>query len=298
MPPKQRNREKKREDLARQYGFVQAFFDADPELKKLFNQAVRNTWTPERFTAELRDSKWFKKNAVSVRNALVQKTADPGTYKSRITQLVSTIRDTWGSTFGSLPPEGEVRRWAETAYVMGWSEAQVMDHMTKGMNFQKALKSKRLGGTAAETKTQLESLGRAYGLNLGNQYIANQVQKIVRGDDTLEGVATRIKDWAKREYSAFAAEIDGGATIQDIATPYINTMADLLELNPETLHPRMNMIQRALKTTDQDGRPRAMSLSEFEQELRRDHRWQYTNNAREQAMGVTQNLLKSFGLVA
>ncbi len=117
MPEK--DNDKRRDRLARQYGFVQAFFEADPELKALFDRAVKKTFTPDRFIAELRDTKWFKKNAVTVRNALMQKTADPATYKQRVNQLGATIRDTWGQQFGGtlgMLDDGEIRGWAETAY--------------------------------------------------------------------------------------------------------------------------------------------------------------------------------------
>lgn len=301
MPPKNRKNDgdgNKREQAARQYGFVMAFFDTDPELKKLFNKAVRQTLTPERFIAELRDTKWFKKNAVSVRNAIMQETADPATYKQRVSQMAATVRDTWGATFGQTLPGNEARQWAETAYRLGWSEAQLMDHMTKSVNYKKMLRNKHLGGTAAEMKTRIEALGRAYGLNPGNKYIARQVEKIVEGRDTFEGTATRLKDWAKREYAAFAAEIDGGATIQDIAEPYIGRMTELLELNPESVHARENMIQKALKAKGKDGKPAALSLTDFDDMVRKDKRWQYTDNAREQAMNVTEGLLRDFGLIS
>ena len=291
----------KRVRMARQYGFVQAFFDTDPELKRLFNQAVKNTWSPERFIAELRDTKWFRTNSVSVRNAIMQKTADPETYRERVKRLAATIRDTWGATFGNtqgMLEDGEIRRWAETAYMMDWSEAQVMDQIAKSVNFHKLIKSKNLGGTAAELKTSIEALGRAYGLNVGDRFIANQVEKIVSGRDTKEGTALRLREWAKREYAAFAAELDGGATIEDIAEPYIGRMAELLELNPESIHAREGMIQKALKARGQDGKPAALSLADFEDMVRRDRRWQYTNNAREQGMAIVHGLLRDFGLVS
>lgn len=291
-----KNNNKKRERLARQYGFVQAFFDTDPELKRLFSTATKKTWTPERFIAELRDTKWFKKNSVSVRNAIMQQTADPATYKARVEQLSATIRDTWGATFGDAPPPDEIKQWAHTAYRMGWSEAQVINNMTRGLNYQKLLKNKRLGGTAQEMRTKIEALGRAYGLNPGDKYIAAQVEKIVEGRDTFEGTAGRIKDWAKREYKAYADELDGGATIEDIAEPYKAKMADLLELNPQAIHARERMIQRALKARDKDGKPANLSLSDFEDMVRKDKRWQYTTNAREQAMQVTHTLLRSMGV--
>lgn len=287
-----------RERLARDYGFALAFMNSDPELKQLFNKAVKNTWTAEKFTAMLRDSKWFKTHSVSVRNAIMQETADPATYRQRVKQMQATVKDTWGRMFGDTMDPKDIRAWAETAYRMGWSEAQLVDHMTKGINYKKQLRDKQLGGTAAETAQKLEQLGRAYGLNPSNGFLARNVERILEGQDTFEGAAARLKDWAKREYGAFADQLDGGATIEDIAEPYRAKMADLLELPPGEVGVLDRKIQRALKARSKDGKPAAMSLTDFEDEVRKDKRWQYTENAREQVMGVTEGLLRDFGLLA
>lgn len=284
--------------LAQQYGFALAFMNSDPELKHLFNQAVKHTWTREHFVARLRGTKWFKHHSVNVRNAILQQKADPATYQDRVNQLEAQVRDTWTSMFGATADNKDIRAWAETAYRMGWSQSQLIDHMTHGVNFQKMLKKKSLGGQAATLKQQIEQTARAYGLNPSHGYVARQIDRVLRGSDTLEGVTARLQDWAKREYKAFAPEIEGGATMQDIAEPYIQKMADLLELDPQTIHMRQKMIQRALRAHTKDGKPAAMSLSAFEDVVRQDPRWQYTDNAREDVANVTANLLKDWGILA
>lgn len=89
-----------REKMAAEYGFALAFLKSDPELFRLFNQAVKNTWDPNRFVAKLRDTDWFKTHSANVRNAIMQQTSDPATYAANVNQMYATIRDTWGSMFG------------------------------------------------------------------------------------------------------------------------------------------------------------------------------------------------------
>lgn len=300
MPPKKKkNREGKRERLARQYGFVLSFFESSPQLERVFNQAVKNTWTPDRFIAELRDTKWFKNHAASVRNAILQQEADPATYKQRVNQMLATVKDTWGSTFGATLDPKEAKLWAETAYRMGWSEAQLIDRMTKGVNYKKMLRERQLGGTAEQTRQQLAQAARAYGVKPSRNWMANQLSKIIEGRDTIEGTIARIQNWSQREYESFARELEGGATMADIAEPYVARMADLLEISPDTLDVLSPKIQKALRgTRNAEGKTQAMSLTDFDEYVRSDKRWQYTDNAREQAMGVTEGLLRDFGLLA
>lgn len=287
-----------KQELASSYGFAMAFLQSNDELWGLFNQAVKETWDPNRFIAKLRDTKWFQKHSASVRNAILQETSDPATYQANVDQMYSTVRDAWGSMFGTANmSDKQLRTWAETAHRMGWSQAELVDRMTKGINFQKLLKSKSIGGTAAEMDTQIQQLTRAYGVQLGPQWRARQVEKLVKGDDTISGVQKRLLDLAQREYKAFADRLAGGETVEDIAEPYRQRMADLLEMNPADIDLQNKTVQRALKQRTPDGKPAAMDLSDFADMVRRDDRWQYTDNAREEMSGIVANLAQSFGKV-
>ena len=289
-----------KKDMAAEYGFALAFMKSDPELEKLFGQAVRQTWTPDKFIARLRGTKWFKRHSASVRNAILQQTADPATYDANVDKMMATVKNAWGSTFGKAEwDRDQLRAWAETAHRMGWSEAELMDRMAKSINYKKLLGNNRLGGTAAQVESQLDSLISNYGLNLGKNWKATNLEKIIKGDDTIEGVANRVRELAKREYKAFADAIDGGATVREIADPYAQQMADLLEINPNDVDIQKDkLIQRALKATSQDGKPAAMDFSSFADMVRKDDRWQYTDNAKEHVAGVATELFRSFGLMA
>jgi hypothetical protein len=285
--------------MAANYGFALAFMNSNPELKKLFNQAVRGTWTPDKFIARLRNTKWFKTHSANVRNAIMQETSDPATYKANVNQMYATVRDSWGSMFGTQGMDNkQMRAWAETAHRMGWSEAQLMDRMTRGLDYRKLLTANALGGKAAEVKGQMDSLLANYGIDLGDRWKARQLEKVMEGDDTVAGIQGRVRDMAMREYKAFADRIAAGETVSEIADPYVQKMAGLLELNPNDVGLQDAMIQRAMKQTTDKGKPAAMDLHTFSDFVRKDKRWQYTDNAKKQVSDVTENLLRSFGLLA
>lgn len=288
-----------REEMAANYGFALAFFRSNPELWKLFNQAIKQTWTADRFTARLRGTDWFKKHSASVRNAILQEKADPASYKAAVDQMFATVKDAWGSMYGRAGMDNkDLRAWAETAHRLGWSQAELIDHMTKGIDYRKLLRSKGVGGAAAEAEGQVRALATAYGVDLGDQWRANQVKRIMNGDDTIEGVRSRVQELAMREYKAFADAIAGGQTVQDIADPYIQKMASLLELNPNDVSISNKLIQQALKQRTPDGKPAAMDLNDFENLLRQDSRWQYTKNAREEVSSVVAQIAQAFGAIA
>lgn len=289
--------------MAAEYGFALAFLNSDPEIKGLFKQAVKHTWTPDMFTAKLRATKWFQTHSASVRNAIMMQTSDPKSYKENVDKMYAQVRDAWGKTYGmnavSSVNDATLRKWGETAFRMGWTSEQLLDHMGSSINYQQLMTSNSLGGTAAEARAQLRELTTNYGVDPGGTWMGQNLQRIVNGDDTYEGVQARIRDIAKSQYAGFADQIDAGHTMAEIADPYVQKMADLLELNPNDVGLKDSMIQKALTMRGPDGKtPAPQTLSDFADSVRKDTRWQYTKNAKTQVAEVGSQLLRSFGLMA
>lgn len=289
--------------MAANYGFALAFLNSDPEIKALFSKAVKNTWTPDRFVAGLRNTKWFKTHSASVRNAIIMQTSDPKSYAENVDKMTAQVKNVWGSTYGMDSVAGidaaTMRKWGETAFRMGWTSDELLDHMGSAVDFQKMLSSDKLGGSAAEARSQLRELATNMGVDPGNNWMAQNLQRIIMGDDTMEAAQARIKDLAKSQYAAFADQIEGGKTVTEIADPYVQKMADLLELNPNDIGLKDATIQKALAgQKDDKGVLQAQNLADFAKGVRQDTRWQYTSNAKTQVAEVGSQLLRSFGLMA
>ena len=285
--------------MAQQYGFALSFMNSNPELKTLFNQAVAQTWTPDKFVAQLRNTKWFKTHSAAVRNAVLQETSDPATFQASLDQMGSTVRDTYGAMFGAAGMnDKQMDKWARLAVRMGWSQAELVDRITSTVDYEKLLKKDSLGGTAAETKATLDSLASSYGVKLGEQWKSRQLARVMSGDDTIAGVQTKVQEMAMREYKAFADRIAAGETVTEIADPYVSRYAELLEMNPNAVKLDDDLIQRAMKQTGPDGKAAAMDLYTFEKEVRKDTRWQYTKNARQEVSNIVADLGRSFGVMS
>lgn len=289
--------------MAANYGFAQSFLNSDPEIAALFKKAVANTWTPDRFVAGLRNTQWFQTHSASVRNAIMMQTSDPKSYNENVDKMTAQVRDVWGKTYGmdavANIDQNTMHQWGETAFRMGWTEEQLLDHMGSAINYQQLLASDSLGGSAAQTRAQLRELTANYGVDPGDNWMAQNLQRVLVGDDTLDGIQSRVRDLAKSQYQAFADQIDGGRTITEIADPYVQKMADLLEMNPADIGLKDATIQKALAGyKNKDGQVVAQNLADFADNVRKDTRWQYTKNAKTQVAEVGSQLLRSFGLIS
>jgi len=69
-----------------------------------------------------------------------------------------------------------------------------------------------------------------------------------------------------------------------------------LELDPDSVDFSDPMLRKAMQYT-LDGKPAVMPLWQWEQELRKDARWQYTDQARESTYNAIYQVKTDMGLV-
>lgn len=115
------------------------------------------------------------------------------------------------------------------------------------------------------------------------------VKRIESGEDP-DIFKQMIRDVAKRGYPESVTKLmDQGIDLETIYAPYKRTMASVLELNPEVISFDDPVLRSAI------GPDKEMPIYDFQRALRKDSRWQYTNNAREEVASITQKILQDFG---
>jgi hypothetical protein len=151
-------------------------------------------------------------------------------------------------------------------------------------------------GEAANTLNELKTKASEFGILYGNDWYNQSARKILTGEIDQDTINQQIRDLAKSQFPTLSAQIDEGYTVKQIASPYIQSMAAILEIDPTTIGLQDLSIKQALTGVDMDGKPNTKPLWMFEQDLRKDPRWNYTKNAQEATMGVARKVLQDFGL--
>jgi hypothetical protein len=153
-------------------------------------------------------------------------------------------------------------------------------------------------GAAGNTYGKLRELASAYGIQYGEDWYKNSVASILSGKEAEDTYDVAIKELAKSKYPTLAKQIDAGRNVRDLASPYIESMAQLLEVGSDTITLDDFYINQALTGLDADGNPKQKPLWEFQQQLRQDPRWRSTRNAQEAMMSASRKVLQDFGLVS
>jgi hypothetical protein len=83
-----------------------------------------------------------------------------------------------------------------------------------------------------------------------------------------------------------------GIDLDTVYSPYKNLMASILELNPASIDLRDPTLRSAIGPDKETG------IYDFEKALRKDYRWQYTDNAKRDVSNVALKVLRDFGFQA
>jgi hypothetical protein len=141
-----------------------------------------------------------------------------------------------------------------------------------------------------ETKAILEKTAKANGLSLSIFGDADSWVGRINQGESIDTFKQIIRNTAKRGLPENVGKlIDEGVDLETVYAPYRNTMASILEINPNTISLDDATLRGAI------GPDKEMSIYEFQRALRKDSRWQYTNNAREEVSNLALKVLKDFG---
>ncbi|MEW1959769.1 hypothetical protein [Kineococcus sp. NPDC059986] len=284
------------DELARQYGWAQAVLQSDPELQNLFSQAVGETWDPAKFSAKVRETNWYKTHSESWRQNEVLKLTDPTTYASKQEQAKTSFY-AMAAQMGADISGGQADGLAQQAFQLGWSEQQVRNALTQFIT----MSSPNFGGVAGAAAEQLREYAGQMGVRMDDGSIQNWARMEAQAGGTGGGIQMGKQFILQNAVSAFpplAQRLQAGETVDQIISPYKQSMGNILELSPDSLDAFDPTIRGAILNKNKDGSPGTQSLWEFEQGLRKDARWTKTQNAQNSVMSTARKVLTDFGLAA
>lgn len=280
------------EDLAATYGWAYGFLNSNSELKAKFDLAFKETWTPEKFQAEIRDTEWWKSTSETRRQAQVMKQTDPATWnasidaeKIRVMQLAAEI--------GAAVPPDKVATIARNSIELGMDEDLLRNALGQYVTFTK---DGTMGGEAGMWVHSMRKYASEMGVDLSDDALKNYAQRVVRKVASSQDFESEIRERAKSLLPGYEEAIDAGSTVKEIANPYIQMMSKELEIPYGSINIDNPLIKSALNGVNADGAPSGVSLIDFQSQLRNDPRWKQTKAARDQASSVTASILRDMGL--
>ena len=223
-----------------------------------------------------------------------QKVKESTAYGRGLKELNTQVADYVINAGGKNTPD-EIAKFTEDLYNRGYDLGSEVG-LSELQNFIKYGPGEggAYTGKAGTVMADLAKTALANGLDL-NKTFGNQIQgwlTDINKGEPIDNIKQKIREVAKIGMPDNVKKlIDNGVDLQSIYDPYRQTMASVLELNPDSITLSDPTLRAAI--TGQGEVP----LYDFERALRKDNRWQYTNQAHQEVSGAVQKVLQDFGFM-
>ena len=175
-----------------------------------------------------------------------------------------------------------------------WAENKIKNQVLTGNQPINALNIPE--GPEGKYFVELKNFAGNNGIRLSDEAAATYAKQIVGQAVSEDTVYSTIRESAATAFPSLADKIKNGINLKTLADPYIQSMSDILEVPASSVDLFDPHIRSALSYTMKDGAVGTKSIYDFERELRKDPRWQYTEKARKEVAGATMQVLRDFGL--
>lgn len=290
-----------RDELAAQYQSAVGIIYSVPEIKPLFEKAISEGWTADRFKAAVQNSDWFRSNNEYARVAWAQEQMGGADWEASLEDARQAVRAV-AVGMGADVTEQELNALARRYVYEGWGESTRQNLLAQALSDEISFVPNDRGvvnlrGGAGELSDNLRNLARANGVSFTDNWYLSAAKSVASGLSTAQDWERDVREQAASLFPVYSDKIRQGMNVYDLASPYINTMAQELELDPNMITLDDNYIRSALGGMNDKGDFQPMGLWDFQKKLRQDPRWENTSRAQNEVTSVTGKVMQMFGLM-
>jgi len=293
----------------------ETLFKNIPSLAALLKKYVSTPgMTADAFRKALRDDIWYKQNSKEIKERFIQyynyrdlqaagRATGSTDYEMQIAKIEASLKKRAveiGSAAASDP--AALRKAAENLYITNRSEDQsfIDDFLAAsirpvaGMIGGKGTEG--YSGQALANYQTLLSTARDNGLNIsdiipGGANEQQVLQGIASGKLDINRIIQDARKLAAQGQPQYVRDLlSQGYNLNQVFAPYRQTMAAVLEIDdPNSIDLNDPLLRSAISDKGD------MNVYEFKKALRKDSRWQYTEQARQDVSSATLDILRDFG---
>lgn len=146
--------------------------------------------------------------------------------------------------------------------------------------------SDEIGGAIGEGLSTIKELSRQYDMSLTTAERGQFAKGLLDGSVTAVDIKKSLAERAKSKYKVLADRINENVSVFDLASDYISAKANTLELDADAL--------TVADVSEAFSGDKLMNMSEFITSQKKDPRYQYTGQARNDAASFATNLAAVF----
>jgi hypothetical protein len=211
-------------------------------------------------------------------------------YGRGLAETVNRIKE-YALESGATLTDDEIRSFAEEIYDNGQdADIATVRSLLRGKIV--VGKDGVLGGRAGKNLAELAKTAKANGLDLNKAFggqVQNWLQSIEQGEsvDTYKQIIRSVAKLGLPD--KVGGLLDQGVDLETVYSPYRRQMASLLEVDEDAINLDDPLLRAAI------GPDKEQTLYDYKKMIRKDPRWQYTDNAREEVSDIALEVLRDFG---
>lgn len=301
----------------REYNMPDIIFRNVKSLGELLKKYVDDKLTNEQFALEIQNDPWYRSNSAEIKaryvqlfnyEDLVKQGRAMGTtdYEQQIARITRNIQARARELNGIEIPDDQAKLIAKDLYIFNLSDdpAVLTERLVSFIRPSGGMIGGQptigYGGQALQNYQNLQAIAKANGFKLedilpkdamGKPMTAEGIlEQLALGKLDINRIAQDVRKLAAVGQPDYVKDLLGqGYDLENIYAPYRERMSTVLELDPNTISLNDPTLRMGISKEGD------MNLYDFEKALRRDSRWQYTQNARSEVSGSVLQVLRDFG---
>lgn len=276
--------------VAEQIQMILALKATDPTLEKAWQAYLAGKM--DEFQTLVLASDFYRNNNATARQRKTAQTNQPGVYAKDLDAYKISAKKRLVQNGVQWTPG--VEKQVELGYQSGMTEDQVDQLIVKSGSMGK------LGGSTMSTVSSLQSYANAYGVGnlLNTAYWDTKSTALFAGETTSDDIMNDIKNLAASAYPAYADGIKNNVSLSALASNVTSTVANLLELDPDTVDFQNPLVKRIMGYINPTtGKQEIMPQWMVDKTVKSSPDWLYTNNARGTLDSLTTKVFSDMGLM-
>ena len=275
------------ESFALTAAMIDRAFLTDKEVGKIFQdfKGQQGPETEKALKAALQQTKFWQKFSADVKQEIYSSLLlDPASYQEKFRLKLDEIKNKFLTIGAPVPSTLELQDLAKKTLLFGLKGTQLDEIVFNSVKFDNNFIAGKAGEYANDIYKAIDDYGGT--IDKTSSEFKNYVFDAIRtGGASVGQVKKQYADLAAQMYPNFAERFKAGATLRDVASPYLQYASQYLEESVTDI--KNPLIQTGLVN--------GMNALDFVKEVKKSPNWQYTYNATESVLGSLKNVLTDFG---
>jgi hypothetical protein len=262
-------------------------FLVDAEIGKIFqsSKGLIGKDAETELKKKLQQSKFWQKLSTDIQKEIYGNLAlSPADYAKKNQLRIQEIKRKYFSIGATPPSDAALQDFAKKTLLLGLEDDALDEIILNSVRFD----NNYIAGKAGERATEIYKAITDFGgtIDKNSKEFKNHVFDAIRTQGaSISLLQKQYADEAAKKYPQFADRFKAGATLKDVASPYITWASELLERPTDDLNG--NLIQAGLNGN--------LGYQDFTKLVKQDPLWQYTYNATETILKTLKTVLTDFG---